>query len=216
MKQSINTALQKELEKAMEPIDRDRIVQLTGLPEHKILNIYMYGSRVYGTQSEASDYDFLVLANTMDEKKEVRDCLYNVHTVVPNLFYDDLIANKMQNLECYFAPDFAKIQEQRDFSLDLDIKKLKKKALAQSYDSWYKGKFKLNEGDLYRGKKSIFHSIRILCFAIQIVRHGKITDFSEANKYWAKIDSSEKIRWNHYSKQFFGLRHRLIEELTKE
>jgi predicted nucleotidyltransferase len=210
----METALKIALEKAQ--IDRDRIIQLTGLPEHKILNIYMYGSRVYGTYNENSDYDFLVLANSLEEKREVRDCLYNVHTIVPNMFYDDLNGHKMQNLECLFAPDFAKIQESREYSLEIDFDNLKKRALAQSYDSWHKGKYKLNEGDIYRGKKSMFHSIRILCFARQIVRYGKIKDFSEANKYWYQIDECEKTRWNYYSRKYFCLRRSLIESLTEE
>lgn len=61
-----------------------------------------------------------------------------------------------------------------EFSLDLD--KLRRKISAVCSNSWSKARKKLDipEEDDYLGLKSLFHSIRILSYGIDIARDGKI------------------------------------------
>jgi hypothetical protein len=44
--------------------------QLEGVPEDKILNVYQYGSRVYGVANPDSDWDFVVIVSDDTEIKE--------------------------------------------------------------------------------------------------------------------------------------------------
>jgi len=184
------------------------IKDIVGLPEWKILNIYMYGSRVYGTCHRDSDFDFLVIANSLDREREIRNDRYNIHIYTSDKFQDDLRKFRMVNLECFFAPSFAKIQERVDFSKDFcfDCFKIKKSILKQSHDSWMKSKVKFLEMDLERGNKSLFHSLRILLFGIQLIENGKIVDFSEANYYLEEIENMQEYKWNVFKKKFLPLK----------
>ena len=170
-------------------ISKEEIILLTQLPEHRIHNIYLYGSRVYGTDHPGSDYDIMVVACSMDAEKEIRNGKYNIHINTPDKFKDDLWNCKAVNLECIYAPSFAILQNTTPFrdSYKLDTNRLKKSFLSQSYNAWNKGKMRILDMDFERGLKSIFHSLRILLFGIQLVEDGEIFDFSEANYYWKLI-----------------------------
>lgn len=45
----------------------------------------------------------------------------------------------------------------------------------------------LPEGDIKRGKKNIFHGLRTLHYALQLLRTGSITNIYEANHYWTEV-----------------------------
>jgi hypothetical protein len=53
---------------------------------------------------------------------------------------------------------------------------------------------KIQIGEYYIGIKSLFHSMRIAMFGIQIVKHGAIVDWGCANTIWGTI-SSETWTW---------------------
>lgn len=196
-------------------VSTQEIKDFVGLPEWKILNIYMYGSRVYGTFHRDSDFDFLVIANSLDREREIKRDRYNIHIHTPDKFQDDLWAFRMVNLECVFAPAFARIQEKIEYrqAFGFDPFKLKKSVLKQSHDAWIKSKMKFREMDIERATKSLFHSLRILLFGIQLVEDGEIFDFSEANHYWEDISGMEEYKWNIFKEKFLPLKKDLEEML---
>lgn len=193
----------------------EEVKEIISLPDWKISNVYLYGSRVYGNFDHASDYDFLVVARSMDRDREIRFSKYNIHVHTPDKFEDDLRAYRMVNLECVFAPSFAKAQEKVDYrtKLSMDDFKLKKSIFKQSHDSWLKSNMKFREMDIDRAVKSLFHSLRILMFGIQIIKYGEITNFSEANGYWDEISKMEEFKWNIFKNRFLPIKKELEEEL---
>lgn len=192
-----------------------KIKDLVGLPEWKILNIYLYGSRVYGTSHYDSDFDFLVLANSLDRDREIKNGRYNIHIHTPDKFQDDLWVYNMVNLECVFAPEFARVQETIEYrkAFGFDPIKFKRSILKQSHNSWMKSKMKFREMDIERATKSLFHSMRILLFGIQLLDEGEIFDFSEANYYWEEIRSVDEHRWNFFKEKFLPRKKDLEEML---
>jgi len=168
----------------MYTINKEEIIDFVKIHPSRISNIYLYGSRVYGTAIKESDYDIIVLGSYSQEKQELI-CLspdnkrYNIHICVPNKFEDDLRAHDIHCLECIWAPEFAKLQIKKDYGKDFVINHhtLKLKLLSQSHDSWQKAKFKLKTSDTYRGLKSLYHSLRILKFGCQILNNGCIINF---------------------------------------
>lgn len=191
----------------------EEIKEIVDLPEWKILNIYMYGSRVYGTFNHDSDFDFLVVANSLDREREIKRGRYNIHIHTPDKFQDDLWAFRMVNLECIFAPSFARIQESKMYGVVLDQFKLKRNILKQSHDAWIKSKMKFREMDIERATKSLFHSLRMLLFGVQMVEKNEIYDFSEANRYWEEIGEMEEFKWNVFKEKFLPLKKDLEEML---
>ncbi len=75
------------------------------------------------------------------------------------------------------------------------------------------------EDDNYMGgEKSLFHSLRILKFGIQIIAIGEITDFSEANYIREEIDNFTgdnefNLTWASYKYAWSPLRKELQRKL---
>jgi len=175
----------------------DNIIKESGLHKSRVHNIYVFGSRVYETHSDNSDWDIIVVANNSVESIEIKSDLYNIHIYTPKKFQEDLDWHMPKNIECYFAPSWAKLQERIKFDFTLDIKKLRHATSHVSSNSWVKSKKKLEIGDYHLGIKSLFHSLRIPMFSTQLINTGQI-DFTSANFIWNKLNRVDK-NWCHYS-----------------
>lgn len=175
----------------------DDIIKASGLHKSKVHNIYVFGSRVYETHSDNSDWDIIVVANNSVESIEIKSDLYNIHIYTPKKFQEDLDWHMPKNIECYFAPSWAKLQERIKFDFTLDIKKLRHATSHVSSNSWVKSKKKLEIGDYHIGIKSLFHSLRIPMFSTQLINTGQI-DFTSANFIWNKLNRVDE-NWCHYS-----------------
>ncbi len=173
------------------------IIQYSGLHPKRVHNVYIFGSRVYRTYSDNSDWDIIIVANNSVEAIEIKSDLYNIHIYTPKKFQEDLDWHMPKNIECYFAPDWTKLQENIKFDFTLDIKKLRHATSHVSSNSWVKCKKKLEIGDYHTGIKSIFHSLRIPMFSTQLLNTGQI-DFKSANFIWNKIMRVDDD-WCNYS-----------------
>lgn len=205
------------IEKNKEEIQTE-VISRTGLPSHKIRNIYLYGSRIYRTHTVNSDYDVIVVACSLYVNCEIKDGTYNIHITTPDSFADQLRQHDIHCLECIFAPEEAQIQNTIDYKKDFSINtgQLKKMILSQSSWAWSKAQRRMEIGNIIGGAKSLFHSLRILKFGIQILKNGKITNFSEANNLWAKINNSDDIEWETYKKRWINLKKSLTKEFRMQ
>ena len=199
-------------------ITPDEIIKIIKIHPFKVKNIYLFGSQVYGNQNEDSDWDFIVIANSMMAKEEIRHENLNIHIHTPDIFLDGLKEYQMQYLECIYSPPFAKLQERmiqpdKNFSLKLDM--LKYKGITQSFNAFHKAKERILDGELYRGVKSLWHSLRILHFFKQIVDNERITDFSSANVFWdmLKEDIENQDEWNFYKMKYLPIKIELEKKL---
>ena len=50
-----------------------QILKDFNLVDNNVLNVYLYGSRVYGTNSEQSDYDYVVVCNSVSTESDRLD-----------------------------------------------------------------------------------------------------------------------------------------------
>lgn len=169
------------------------ILDFTGHIHVPYSALYLYGSRVYGTDSEDSDYDFILVlpkgAIKYTSLHSVVDYHYQIYT------HDEWLY-KIHNhdicaLECIFSPDFNYENNYNYLQhFTLDLHKLRESISTIANNSWVKGKKKLiisGDYDKKAALKSIFHSIRILRFGTQVARTGKISDFSESNWLWEEL-----------------------------
>jgi predicted nucleotidyltransferase len=183
------------------------VIEIAGIHPSRVFNVYIFGSRVYGNYDAASDWDIIMVANNSVEAVELNKTVqdeysynmnhrfirYNIHVYTPDRFQKDLDWHRMNNLECIFAPDWAKLKEDKKYEFKLDLKKLRHASSHISSNSWVKCKKKLLvEGEYRTAIKSFFHSIRIPMFATQIARYGKITDFTIANFIWRRLMFEEE------------------------
>lgn len=191
------------------------ILKVAKLHPSRVFNIYLFGSRVYGTHSDSSDWDIIIVAKNSVESIEIKSNLYNIHIYTPDKFQQDLDWHTPKNLECIFAPDWAKLKEDLKFDFKLNIPKIRHATSHVSSNSWVKCKKKLQIANEYNiGVKSLFHAIRIPMFSTQIVNFGEIVDFQCANWVWNKIKEKE-WNWEDLDKEFRELHNSTLSDFRK-
>lgn len=145
-----------------------------------ILNIYMFGSFVYGTNNENSDNDLIIVTDTKIISTDI-----NIHYYTISEFQTLINNFEIQMLECFFLPDKFKIKEIHKFYLPVIDKTLLRINISTiTSNSYQKCKKKLTimgDYDKYLAVKSMFHSLRILDYGIQIATNGEIKDYSSMN-----------------------------------
>lgn len=164
-------------------------------------NIYMYGSCVYGTNTVKSDKDYIVVSDIITDKHiQIENEEFNVYS--SQKFQEKLDKNEIDVLECMFLDKKFILKEEKKFSFEINKDALKNSIGKTSSNSYVKCHKKLTvEKDYnpYIGKKSLWHSLRIIMFGIQIAKTGKIYDYTQANKYYKDIlempDSWENIKF---------------------
>jgi len=194
----------------------EQIGQICGISTSDMDAVYAFGSRVYGTYNGKSDYDFIVVSAVARDGETISRGKLNLHLYTPDKFQENLSRHKVVPIECYFAPVIHRLVDRKNFNIKLDLKKLRSEFSEKSSNSWVKGKKKLEvEHDFYIGKKSIFHSIRILIFGIQLANHGKIVDFSEANGFYTDIVNSNETEWAFFKEKYQPVYNNLASEFRK-
>lgn len=191
----------------------EEVIKRAKLHPSRVFNVYLFGSRIYGNYNSSSNYDFIVVANNSVEAIEIKKGLFNIHIYTPDKFKADLEWHRINNLECIWAPDWAKLKETIKYDFKLNLSKLRHATSHISSRSWVKAEKKL-EHDYHSGVKSLFHSLRIPMFATQIAISGKITDFSSANFIWNKI-KSKRWTWEELDNEFRELRNEILTEFRK-
>jgi hypothetical protein len=155
-----------------------------------------------------------MVANNSVEAIELKLEKYNIHIYTPDKFKEDLEWHRINNLECIYAPTWAKIQENIKYDLDIDFPKLRHATSHISSNSWVKCKKKLEIGDYHTGIKSIFHSLRIPIFATQVATTGSIYDFEVANYIWDKL-ISKVWTWEELDQEFREIRNSILTDFRK-
>lgn len=185
----------------------DLILKNFHLTDKEVINIYSYGSRVYGTHSESSDHDFIIIVNKDVHEFDLMsiDKKINVHLYSTDAFANQLEQHKIAALECFFLPTKFLLKNKLKFTFDLNKEKLRSSISEKASHSWVKAKKKFEieaDRNIYIAKKSLFHSIRIIDFGIQIAKYNKIIDYSSSNNIWEDIMTDPKEKWNHFENKF--------------
>lgn len=162
----------------------------------EILNIYPYGSHVYGNSDEDSDSDFVIVtkAGMLKSGGFKQNAISNSNRKIQGILYSrsgfiDAINNyEITALECISLSEKMVLKKAWNFK----IKKWENKAFLKAIitkmsASWFQADNYAK--DDYKGlaKKGIYHAIRILMFAEQIKEHHKVIDFTVGNEFKAKL-----------------------------
>lgn len=188
--------------------------------------IFPFGSRVYGTFREDSDFDFIAVLKQGVSKTQstinFQEYHYQIYT------YDEFVfkikSHDIQALECIFlSKDKLKKPYGENFQnkFELNLNKLRESISTITNNSWVKCKKKLIISDDYdklSAIKSCFHSLRILNLGIQIARQEyflrydemnyvyfelmKLSQQFESDILWEKINSKYKTQFNKLSSEF--------------
>lgn len=197
-----------------------------------------YGSRVYGTHSKNSDWDSIKIVRGLDIEIESygtsqfsepgRPSEFNQRIMSIDKFQKKLDEHDVVALEAYFGVVDVHALQNIDVTFTLDLQLLRHSFSQKVSNSWVKAKKifevevpKYGPNDLtrfnqiHRAKKSLFHSLRIIRFGIQIANHGKITDFSECNKIHDDIINDESSVWGHYDDKYRSIKNAYLTEFRE-
>ena len=198
----MNTAYKSKKEQYEDMLRR------TNLSDKHVLCAYMYGSRVYGNYKKDSDYDYIVVISrdySLDKATpksfdteagmQFSDNLINVNLYFIDEYRKRITDHEPSALECVFLPEefilkSCPIPEQDYFDDVLDLGKLRHAFSAKSSNSWVKAKKKLTVPDSYNdlvGKKSLWHSLRLLDFGTQIANYKRIIDYASCNYFYDEV-----------------------------
>ena len=189
-------------------ITLDEVIEKSGLHPTRIINVYLFGSVIYGTSSDESDYDILIIAKTPYDERELVVDNFNMHILSMDRFLEGLKKHNIRNIECLFSTC---LKEEIKITLDINIRGLRHSISHITANSYVKSKKKINQGDYHIGIKSLFHSLRIVMFGKQLVKNGSIYNFSEANYIWEDLIS--KIwTWDELDIKYKSLKNKLLSE----
>ncbi|NBO23062.1 nucleotidyltransferase domain-containing protein [bacterium] len=157
-------------------------------PKENILNVYLYGSRVYGTLSPLSDYDFKVIVSGDNKPEDIKTSDIDIVFLTLGEFQKMVDVYDLVALECLFLPNEMK-EETIKFHLgDIDKDMLRISVSSKASNSFSKAKKKIfKENEVYIGKKSLYHVFRMIDFGIQIANYNRIVDYNSMNKIYYDI-----------------------------
>lgn len=197
---------------------REWILNVAGVKEDQMVAMYPYGSRVYGTNTFYSDYDYImVVKDSIGSAKDAQqyDSMngdISVHTYLESSWEDHLANHKIFAMECN---SLFPIPGMMKYTLDLAL--LRKEISSKASNSWVKCKKKLTvepASEFHTGIKSLFHSFRIPMFGIQIAQHGKVVNFTAANHIWDELRNHtyDTITWDELNAQYKSRHNELMSE----
>ena len=195
--------------------------------DYSVRVVEHFGSTVYGTRTERSDIDIIAISESEEDSHtiyqskdypELSDYSRDVdlHIISTKTFQEILNNHDIMALETYYQMH-EDDKELFEFTLDLD--KLRRKVSAVCSNSWSKARKKLDipEEDDYLGLKSLFHSIRILSYGIDLARDGGI-DFKNilidgekisCSNFWKQLqyEYNQGWRWKEFKAEYTPLQN---------
>jgi predicted nucleotidyltransferase len=186
-----------------------------GLNERDVIFI-PYGSHVYGTTRKNSDEDYVAIVpenSRMNTRAAYSRNNIDIQVYNRRDFQDQLRQHKIHALEAWFHP--SQILS-CDFNFELRLTILRHSLSEKSSHSFVKAKKKIEfEHDYMIGWKSLFHSLRILNFGIQIAQDGAITNFGAANDHWHQIIEEKQTCWELLQRRYKPIYNGLATEFRK-
>lgn len=183
------------------------------LADNRILACYLHGSRVYGTANAQSDYDYIVVVDDNVYETDQRCYDNEDYNFITRSQWDQMaLNNDCDFMECMFLPATIRMKEAYIPSFTLNKTLIRQNFSAKASNSWVKCKKKLTvEQDYapYIGKKSLWHSLRLLDFGIQLLTYGKIVNYGSMNAYYDPIINAPTNDWIWFKNTYQPLYNRL-------
>jgi len=190
----------------------------TGIPLDKIEGIYLYGSRVYRSATEDSDWDFVVI-NSAGVDYEYMSAEIDIHYISTETFQRKLEDHDIMCLETYYQNIQGDPIMYYDIDFTLDLAKLRKSVSSTCNNSFvkFKKKLTLENEDNYIGIKSLFHSLRIAEMGRKLAINKNNALIAEPY-VWEKIKVDAtffKFNWESLHEKYKPLYNEVMSDFRK-
>lgn len=199
-------------------MNAEKIAKELGLDYSQILNVYPYGSVVYGNETKESDHDYIIvfksalLPSGAFRDNAISNSDYTIQAVCYSRtgFIDAINNYEIGALECLFLPEDKIIQKKWPFKIQkFENKVMAKKVIQKISNSWFTARQACIDGETEYAKKGVFHALRILHFALQLKKNQRIDDYSCCNELKETIMSDRFFK----AKNYIEYRDELISDL---
>lgn len=188
--------------------------------KEEIIAIYPYGSRVYGTASEYSDHDYVLVAKNsiLDSGSFKNNAVSNKDYTIQGTLYSrggftDAINNyEMPAMECLSLTPEQIVLKKWPFKIQRwNTNEMVKKVIEKASASRHIADQQAKGGYEDRAKRGMYHALRILMFGNQLKEHQKIVDFTESNELHRKMMDIEDEEFD--TRDFYQLFDELSAKL---
>jgi len=182
-----------------------------------VIGICPYGSKVYGSDSEDSDFDYVVIHSNSNQQNNFYSTKnLDIHFMSEDHYNELLKEHDIMAMEVHYMSLKGNLPMNFTSTFELSLPKLRKSVSSIASNSYVKAKKKmtLKDEDTHTGVKSLFHSLRIIELGIDIAR-GKSFMFSnkalwisinykaeELNYNWEQLNEIYKPIFNTYMTEF--------------
>ncbi len=186
----------------------NEIRKITQLP---ILAVIPYGSIIYGNK-RASDFDAVVIIDSEDTYIQNTDVEshYDFFVIDKHKFKNNVVNNQVKEMELIHTPHdkitflHSDFKEEFESYKDIPIKRdiIRENFSQLTSNSYVKAKKKLileKDFDEMVSLKSLWHSIRLLDFATQIINKNSI-DYTTCNNLYNNI-TQDYSNTQHFTKE---------------
>jgi len=185
------------------------------LRDDDVVGVFLVGSRLWGSATYNSDYDFIVVHR--NAKMSPHATLHNGEIDASALhlveFQKRVVEeHKFYELLCLWLPQEYRWKESNESAksnspLTVSLRNsfhLQPRTLFQSIDEetardWRMAQKYVQKGNVERGKKTIVHAFRLMLLATQLIRDGKLWDFHAAQHYYEQMRAEFACDWAHYA-----------------
>jgi hypothetical protein len=177
-------------------MEAEKICEELGIDYSKVLNIYPYGSQVYGTADETSDNDYIIIFKSSllpsgafrDNAISSKDYQTQGVCYSRSGFIDAINNYEIGALECIFLPEDKVVQKKMNFGITkFDERELSKKIIQKASASWHFATLAKKDNHMESSAKNVFHALRILDFGIQVKKNKTIINYGSMNKIREEI-----------------------------
>ena len=173
----------------------EKISKSFKLTQSDILNVYVVGSRLWGTAQKDSDWDLVVVVKIWAGKPaDMHSGLLDAHILSKDQFLEGLLMHNFRLITCINTPDHCKLKETVHFGKDFALNKIK---LKESFFQENERDMRVAEKHAMKGKvdtatKICVHTLRLLMIGEQICSEGRIVDFQRGR------DELDEVKYGYF------------------
>eukprot|EP00929_Paragymnodinium_shiwhaense_P058739 TRINITY_DN29429_c0_g1_i1.p1 TRINITY_DN29429_c0_g1~~TRINITY_DN29429_c0_g1_i1.p1 ORF type:complete len:235 (-),score=46.77 TRINITY_DN29429_c0_g1_i1:504-1142(-) len=202
-------------------MDCDTALRRLSIPDDTVCGAYVVGSRLWGTASEKSDWDVIIVTQSngtaaespLLENRRCREIDAMVMSV--DVFTKRLQEHHFKEMCTLWLPEHCILRNRLDLAKKfcLDKVTLSAQVLGQAQHDWKRvEKYIKDRGDkasFQQGKKTALAVLRELTLCLQLATTGTISDMGAANDIQEELQYFYTADWDLFDAEY-GSRYRAL------
>eukprot|EP01080_Neovahlkampfia_damariscottae_P011853 gene11853-5182_t len=183
-----------------------------------ILNVYLFGSRLYNCYNKDSDFDVILITNSKKistSTNSIETEKYNINIYHIDYFKFLIQENVIWALMCCWIPQEFIWKETIPINqfIFIDKRKLSNYTILDISHCYNKAKKLFQNDEKHVGLKNLVHCFREVLFSLEILIKGKIGNFEIANDHFMKIMNEKNKNFQFFEQNFYPQLHELMTKL---